>query len=216
MAAAKEAVAGGADQITIHLREDRRHICDVDVRRMRQEIAAPLNLEMSVAPEIVQIACGVKPATATLVPERREELTTEGGLMLAGRLPAFKAVCDRLSVAGIGVSLFIDPDPEQVRAAAELGVGAVELHTGAYCDAASPTLRAEELSRLSIAARLSKQLGLKVCAGHGIHYDNAGELAAALPEVVEYNIGHAIVARALFTGMRQAVEEMKALLQGDE
>ncbi len=213
MAAAKDAVAGGAEQITIHLREDRRHIRDEDVRRIRREIAVPLNLEMSVAPEVVAIACDVKPATATLVPERREELTTEGGLQLAGRLATFKPVCDRLAAAGIEVSLFIDPDEAQVRAAAELGVAAVELHTGAFCDAASPTLRAEELSRLKGAARLAKQLRLKVCAGHGIHYDNAAALAAALPEVVEYNIGHAIVARAIFTGMREAVREMKQLLQ---
>lgn len=214
VAAAGEAIRGGADQVTIHLREDRRHIQDDDVVRMKDSIDVPLNLEMAAAPEIVSIACEVGPRTATLVPEKREELTTEGGLDVASNLKALKQVVARLRGSGIVVSMFIDPDGAQVDASRELGVESVELHTGAFCDAAGEGARIGELERLMKAARLAKGAGLKVCAGHGINYENASELARALPEVVEYNIGHAIVARALFVGMEEAVREIKVLLEG--
>lgn len=211
--AAELAVAGGADQITIHLREDRRHIQDADLERFRARLAVPLNLEMAAAEEIVLIACRAKPATATLVPEKRLELTTEGGLDVIGQRTAVVSAIDRLRRAGIAVSLFIDPDLRQVEAGAALGADAVELHTGAYCDAIDDAAQAREMERLKIAARAAAKTRMKVCAGHGITYANAEAIARALPEVVEYNIGHAIVARALMVGMEQAVREMKTLVE---
>lgn len=214
VAAARAALAGGADQITLHLREDRRHIQDLDVVRMRSEIDVRMNLEMAAADDIVKVACEVRPDTATLVPERREELTTEGGLDIVGHTQALEPVIDRLKGAGISVSLFIDPDQAQVDASRVLGVDAIELHTGAFCGAAQDGERIRELERLMLAARHAKAAGFKVCAGHGINYDNASELARALPEIIEYNIGHAIVARAIFAGMEQSVRLMKSLLNG--
>jgi pyridoxine 5-phosphate synthase len=214
VAAALEAIAGGADQITIHLREDRRHIQDRDVERMREGIGVPLNLEMAAVDEIVAIACGVRPVTATLVPERRRELTTEGGLDVAGSPPRIRDVVARLARADVAASLFIDPEISQVEAAREVGAPVVELHTGAYCEALDDRSAAAELERLMEAAVRADALGLKVCAGHGINYDNASRIARALPQVVEYNIGHAIVARSLFVGMEDAVREMKGLLNG--
>lgn len=213
IAAAKAALRGGADQITLHLREDRRHIQDLDVARMRSEIDAPMNLEMAAAADIVKVACEIKPDTATLVPERRQELTTEGGLDVAGLKSELEVVIQTLKQSGIGVSLFIDPDREQVDASLALGIDAIELHTGAYGDAVSDGDRLRELEKLMLAARHAKASGLKVCAGHGINYANASELARALPEVVEYNIGHAVIARALFVGAEEAVRLMKALLE---
>ena len=214
VASAKEAVSGGADQITIHLREDRRHIQDDDVVRMREVIGVPLNLEMAAAEEIVAIACRIRPDTSTLVPEKREELTTEGGLDVVSHFEELKPVVGRLSDAGIAVSIFIDPEDSQVEASREIGAGAVELHTGTYCDAQGNEARTAELERLMRISKLARDAGLKVCAGHGINYDNAADLACVLPDVVEYNIGHAIVARALFVGMEEAVREMKVLLKG--
>ncbi len=214
IAAAKHAVRGGADQITIHLREDRRHIQDLDVVRMRSELDVPLNLEMAAASEIVNIACEVRPDTATLVPERRQELTTEGGLNVASLIESLRPIVQKLMDSSISVSLFIDPDEKQVEASAELGVKSVELHTGAFCDARDAKLRIKELNRLMNAAQSAAKSGFKVCAGHGINYDNADELVKALPEVVEYNIGHAIIAHAIFVGMEKAVREMKQLLGG--
>jgi pyridoxine 5-phosphate synthase len=213
--AAKLAIEGGADQITIHLREDRRHIQDADLFRMRRGLQAQLNLEMAAAEEMAAIACEVKPDTATLVPERREELTTEGGLAVAFPAKALAPVIARLADRGIRVSLFIDPDIREVEASAALGAAAVELHTGAYCDAAEASARSQELARLQQVARRGKELGLTVCAGHGINYENARALARALPEVVEYNVGHAIVARALAVGMAQAVRDMRTLLSAE-
>jgi pyridoxine 5-phosphate synthase len=213
MEAARLAVAGGADQITIHLREDRRHIQDGDLARVRSGAGAPLNLEMAAAEEIVRIACGARPDVATLVPERREELTTEGGLDAASSADHLRGAVERLLCAGIEVSLFIAPEGRQVEAAASLRASAVELHTGRYCDAPAGPERDAELGRLREAAALAKRMGLRVCAGHGINYGNASALALALPEVVEYNIGHAIVARAVMVGMERAVREMKALLR---
>lgn len=211
---ANEAIRGGADQITIHLREDRRHIQDDDVLRMSGEITVPLNLEMAATGEIVAIACEVRPKTATLVPERREELTTEGGLDVATELYKLKPVVGRLKGAGIAVSLFINPDEAQVDASCEAGADTVELHTGTFCDAVENGDRIDQLENLMRAAAHAKKAGLRVCAGHGINYDNASEIVRALPQVVEYNIGHAIIARAISVGMEEAVREMKMLLQG--
>jgi len=212
--AAKLAIRGGADQITIHLREDRRHIQDGDVLAMRREIPVPLNLEMAASEEIVSIATEVGPKTATLVPERRQELTTEGGLDVAAGLASLAVVVAKLKRAGIVVSLFIDPDDAQVDASRDAGADTVELHTGAFCDAVDDAARIRELERLMKAATYAKRAGLRVCAGHGINYENASEISRALPQVVEYNIGHAIVARAISVGMEEAVREMKALIQG--
>ena len=211
-AAAMEAIAGGAEQITIHLREDRRHIQDADVTRMREALTVPLNLEMSISSEIVSIACRVKPVTATLVPERRAELTTEGGLDVASSIAAVRAAVKKLADAGIAVSLFVDPDARQIEAAKEAGAQIVELHTGAFCDETEEGRAAEELKRLMKAAVAARDLDFKVCAGHGINYDNTSRLVRALPEVTEYNIGHAIVSRAFFVGMKEAVREMKQML----
>jgi len=212
--AARDAIRGGADQITIHLREDRRHIQDADAVSMREALGVPLNLEMAASDEIVAIALRIKPDTATLVPEKRQELTTEGGLDAVANRDALAEVVGRLMDAGIAVSIFIDPEESQVSASRELGAQSIELHTGAYCDARDDRGRAAELERLMRAARVAKGEGLKVCAGHGINYDNARDLSCALPEVSEYNIGHAIVARAIFVGMEEAAREMKVLLQG--
>jgi len=210
--AAKRSILGGADQITIHLREDRRHIQDSDVERMRKEIAVPLNLEMAAADKIIDIACRIKPDTATLVPEKREELTTEGGLDVAGSLSQLKSVVERLSSAGISVSMFIDPETEQIEASLEVGAPSIELHTGSYCDAVDDISAAGELERLKLAARFASGKGMKVCAGHGLNYKNTANVIKALPEVVEYNIGHSIIARAMFVGMERAVREMKTLI----
>ncbi|HPM41953.1 MAG TPA: pyridoxine 5'-phosphate synthase, partial [bacterium] len=156
--------------------------------------------------------CRVKPKTATLVPEKRQELTTEGGLDVAGEFAAIKPVVARLKEAGILVSFFIDPDLRQVEASRELRADAVEFHTGAYCDAPDPDTAGREMERLKVAVEAASRTGTKVCAGHGLNYGNTAAIVDALPEVVEYNIGHAIVARALFVGMREAVREMKALI----
>ncbi len=208
LAAAQLAIRGGADQITVHLREDRRHIQDRDVERMRAEITVPLNLEMAATPEITAIACRIRPHTATLVPERRKELTTEGGLAVAGNKAAAGCIKD-LKRAGIRVSLFIDPDPREVAAAAEAGADAIELHTGAYCSSADAQATERERGRLAAAANRGTEAGLGIAAGHGLHYDNVAPLVAAVPLIEEYNIGHAIVARAVFDGLETAVRLMK-------
>lgn len=210
--AAVLAIEGGADQITIHLREDRRHIVDDDVSMLRSSIKIPLNLEMAIADEIVDIACTVKPDTCTLVPEKRQELTTEGGLDIVTNFKRISAATKKLSDAKIAVSMFIDPELVQVDATIEAGSRIVEFHTGSYCDAADENIRNSELERLQQAVRYAKKKGLKVCAGHGINYENAGLIARALPEVEEYNIGHAIVARAIMVGIQTAVREIKEML----
>jgi len=210
--AARLAAAGGADQITIHLREDRRHIQDEDVRVLKNEIQLPLNLEMAAVDEITAIALNVKPDSATLVPERREEQTTECGLDVVALFQMISPNIESLRKGGITVSLFIDPEEEQVRAAIELKVPLIELHTGPYSAAKNMLTRDRELGRLRRAARLAKKGGLKVAAGHGLHYENTKTLLEAVPEIEELNIGHAIVARAIFVGMEQAVKEMKGLL----
>ncbi len=198
----------GADAITLHLREDRRHIQDRDVRLLRQMVQTRMNLEMAATDEMVAIACEVRPHDCCLVPERREELTTEGGLDVAGNLERMKAVCAELAAAGVRVSLFIDAEPEQLEAAVAAGAPVVEIHTGHYADAVDREARAAELERIRRAVEKGMALGLQVNAGHGLDYHNVAAVAA-IPGIRELNIGHAIVARALFTGLPEAVREMK-------
>lgn len=211
--AAVLAELGGADGITIHLREDRRHIQDRDLRLLRESVQVKLNLEMAAEDAITQIALEVRPDQATLVPERREEITTEGGLDVAGNRDRVRACCERLAAAGIEVSLFIDPDERQIAAARQLGAGAVELHTGRYADAASAARRAQELDALIAAGKLARQHGLLLHMGHGLTYRNVVPIAS-IEGVCELNIGHSIVARAVLVGFERAVREMKALVSG--
>jgi pyridoxine 5-phosphate synthase len=200
----------GADSITLHLREDRRHIQDRDVRAMRGALQTRMNLEMAATPEMLDFAAAVLPQDVCLVPERRAEITTEGGLDVAGQPVAIAEACRRLAGNGIRVSLFIDPDPEQIDAAVRVRAPVIELHTGAYAGAAGPD-RARELGRLAAAARRAVASGLIAHAGHGLDYHNV-QPVAALPELVELNIGHAIVARAVLSGLGPAVAEMKRLM----
>ena len=209
--AALAAEQAGADAITLHLREDRRHIQDRDVRVLRGLLQTRMNLEMAVTDEMLTIAAEVRPADCCLVPEKRLELTTEGGLDVAGQAARIRAAAAALGGAGIRVALFIDPDPGQIEAAAASGVPAVELHTGAYAEATGGA-RATELERLRTGAKLAARLGLEVHAGHGLDYHNV-QPVAAIAEIVELNIGHAIVARAVFAGLPAAVRDMKALMQ---
>ncbi len=209
--AALMAEQAGADGITAHLREDRRHIQDSDIQQLRHLIATRLNLEMAITDEMLQIASGLKPRACCLVPERREELTTEGGLDVAGQKQKIRDACLYLSEAGVEVSLFIDADLHQIDAAAECGAPVIELHTGHYAEAITPAASALELDRIRLASHHAAGLGLKVNAGHGLHYHNVADIAA-IPLINELNIGHAIVARALFTGLIPAVAEMKRLM----
>jgi pyridoxine 5-phosphate synthase len=204
------AMQAGADGITAHLREDRRHIRDLDVRRLKDEVPLPLNLEMAVTEEMLGIALDVAPHAACLVPEKRTEVTTEGGLD-AARTPGLAEGVSRLAGAGIRVSLFVDPDPVQVEAARRAGAPVIELHTGPYCDAEG-SAREAELSRLQRAAALAGELGLECHAGHGLTFANVSEVAA-IPNVVELNIGHFLVGEAVMTGLGPAVAEMKRLMQ---
>jgi len=201
----------GADGITLHLREDRRHIQDRDVTALRSALQTRMNLEMAATEEMIAIALRVQPQDVCLVPERRAEVTTEGGLDVAGQLESIAGACRRLAAGGIRVSLFIDPDDAQVDASARAGAPVVELHTGAYAEAEGAA-RARELSRLAAAAKRATGAGLVVNAGHGLDYHNV-QPVAALPELAELNIGHAIVARAVMSGMGPAVAEMKRLMQ---
>lgn len=200
----------GADSITVHLREDRRHIQDADLPAIAAVMQTHMNLELAVTDEMLGIACGFGPSDCCLVPERREELTTEGGLDVAGQVDRVGEACARLADAGIRVSLFIDPDERQIEAAVSCGAPVVELHTGAYAEAEGEQ-RVIELQRIVAAAALGDRLGLVINAGHGLNYDNVGEVAA-IPQIVELNIGHAIVSRAVFDGMATAVSEMKRLM----
>jgi len=211
VAAALIAQDSGADSITVHLREDRRHIQDQDVYQLLQKLNVRLNLEMAVTDEMVAIACDAGPSDCCLVPEKRAELTTEGGLEVAGQLEVLKRACDRLAAADIRVSLFIDPDSRQIEAARSVGVGVIEIHTGAYADAVTTGERDREFRRISDAAEFARSLGLIVNAGHGLHYENVQDVAA-LTEIVELNIGHSIVARSVFSGLAEAVREMKRLM----
>jgi pyridoxine 5-phosphate synthase len=210
--AAIDAEQAGADAITLHLREDRRHIQEHDVERLRDILQTRMNLEMAVTEEMLRIAERYRPADCCLVPERREELTTEGGLDVAGQEARITAACRRLAAAGCRVSLFIDADLEQVEAAARTGAPVIELHTGHYADAADPGEQAGELARIVRAADHGRAAGLQVNAGHGLSYDNVTAVAA-LTTIRELNIGHAIVARAIFTGIQAAVREMKRLME---
>jgi pyridoxine 5-phosphate synthase len=209
-AAAVLAELGGADAITIHLREDRRHIQDRDVRVLRETVAIKLNLELSVAEEIVGIACHVKPDQATIVPERREEVTTEGGLDVIAHRAAVTAAIGRLRAAGISVSLFLDPDPRQIELAGQLGADAVELHTGQYA-LARGAAQHEQLVALATAGKLVRDLGMHLHAGHGLNYHNVRPVAQ-IAGMRELNIGHAIIARAVLVGLERAVREMKPLI----
>ena len=210
VAAALLAEQAGAEVITVHLREDRRHIQEEDVARLRQRLTAALNLEMAGTPEMTRHALALKPDDACLVPERREELTTEGGLDVATHKKQLGDAVARLRDAGIRVSLFVDPDPAQIEAGRELGADAVELHTGTYCNASGPRVE-RELEAVRQGAALAAGMGLEVHGGHGLNAANVAPIAA-IEEIVELNIGHSIVARAIMVGMVQAVREMKALI----
>jgi pyridoxine 5-phosphate synthase len=209
--AAIESEQAGADSITLHLREDRRHIQERDVEMLKGILQTRMNLEMAVTGEMLTIAERIHPEDCCLVPERREELTTEGGLDVAGQLAKVRDACRRLADAGIRVSLFIDADPRQIEAAVACEAPAIEIHTGHYADLAHPAEKAQELSRILEAARLASAAGLQVNAGHGLHYHNV-QAIARISEIRELNIGHAIISRALFTGLQGAVAEMKRLM----
>ncbi|MDD5034595.1 MAG: pyridoxine 5'-phosphate synthase [Methylococcaceae bacterium] len=208
--AALLAEQAGADGITAHLREDRRHIQDRDIDSLKDMINTRLNLEMAVTDEMIAIARAVRPHACCLVPERREELTTEGGLEVSAQFDRIRSACEALGEAGIEVSLFIDAEPRQIEAAARSGAPVIELHTGHYADAASSSLLSE-LDRLRRAAEQAQALGLRVNAGHGLHYHNVQSICK-IPGMRELNIGHSIVARALFTGLERAVADMKAIM----
>ena len=208
--AARMAAQAGADGITAHLREDRRHISDDDIARLARELTVPLNLEMAATEPMIEIALRHKPHAACLVPERRNELTTEGGLDAAGAVERLAPFVDRLGAAGIRVSLFIDPESRQLKAAKQLGVPVVELHTGAYCDAAGAA-RERELQRLTAAAAMAESIGLECHAGHGLGFDTVGPIAA-IRTIVELNIGHFLVGEAIFSGLDSAVKRMRAAM----
>lgn len=210
--AALLAEQAGADGITAHLREDRRHIQDRDIDLLHAMLNTRLNLEMAVTDEMVAIARRIQPGACCLVPERREELTTEGGLDVAGNFDRVRAASEVLGEAGIEVSLFIDADPRQIEAAAKTGAPVIELHTGHYADATSPAAYKDELQRLTQAAGQADALGLKVNAGHGLNYHNV-EPICRIPVIRELNIGHAIIARAVFTGLERAVADLKAIMR---
>jgi pyridoxine 5-phosphate synthase len=210
--AALLAELAGADWITIHLREDRRHIQDRDVERLKEVLQIGLDFEMSVAPDVVEKAVAIKPHIATLVPERREEITTEGGLDVSGQKKVIKGVLETLKGNGIEVSLFIDPDPEAIQLSAELGAEAIELHTGAYANALKKEDLEKELNRLIQGSKQAAQLRLHVFAGHGLNYRNVTPIAR-IPEMEALNIGHSIVSRAVFVGMERAVREMIQLIR---
>ncbi|GBQ32349.1 pyridoxine 5'-phosphate synthase [Gluconacetobacter azotocaptans] len=201
--AARLAAACGADGITAHLREDRRHIRDADLARLRADVSAPLNMEMAATDEMVGIALSLRPHACCIVPERRAEVTTEGGLDVAGQVAALEPRVRALGEAGIRVSMFIDPDPAQIAASAAIGAAVVELHTGAYAEG-----RAGELDRLRAAAIAADAAGLEVHAGHGLTYDNVGPIAA-LPQIVELNIGHFLIGQAIFDGLPAVIARMR-------
>ena len=212
IAAAALAEMAGAECIVVHLREDRRHIKDRDLTILRQTVQTVLNMEMAATEEMIRIATEIRPDVATLVPERREELTTEGGLDVVGNRKRVEETVKALKRAGIKVSFFIDPDVAQIEASRGAGGDAIEIHTGLYCEAKTPTQVNEELQKVIVAARRAHGLGLEVKAGHGLHYFNVRRIAD-IPEIVELSIGHSIVARAVMVGMEQAVRDMIALIQ---
>ncbi|MBN2808198.1 MAG: pyridoxine 5'-phosphate synthase [Deltaproteobacteria bacterium] len=209
--AAVLAELGGADGITVHLREDHRHIQERDVRLLQETIKTRLNLELALAPEILDFALQIKPYAATFVPEKREELTTEGGLDVIGHRLKLEPVVKKFQDAGIVVSLFIDPDLDQIEAAASIGAQFIEIHTGRYCDAQSEDDLKKEFSLIDLACITASNLGLRINAGHGLNYRNVIPIAN-LPGLEELNIGHSIIGHAIFVGLERAVREMKALL----
>ncbi len=209
--AAIEAEQAGADAVTLHLREDRRHIQERDVELLKGVLQTRMNLEMAVTEEMVKLAMRLRPEECCLVPERREELTTEGGLDVVGNRDRVAAACERLAGAGVRVSLFIDPEVAQIEAAAAAGAPVIEIHTGHYADALTDQGHNDELGRIALAVNRGRELGLQVNAGHGLNYRNVQPIAW-IPEIAELNIGHAIVARALFIGLQSAVREMKRLM----
>ena len=209
--AAALAEQAGAEGITVHLREDRRHITDRDVEILRNTIKTRMNLEMAVTDEMLEIACRIKPHFVCLVPEKRQEVTTEGGLDVASQVARIQEAVTRLSAVGTKVSLFIDADHAQIDAAVASGAPYIEIHTGRYADAETEEEQHQELQRIAEAATYASQQGLKVNAGHGLHYHNV-QAIAAIPEMNELNIGHAIIGRAVFTGLPEAVAEMKRLM----
>jgi len=211
VAAALVAQEYGADSITVHLREDRRHIQDRDVFSLLQKLRVRLNLEMAITDEMLDVACAALPSDCCLVPEKRHELTTEGGLDVVGQLKSVTSAVAKLAQAGIRVSLFIDPDRDQVDAAAAAGARVIELHTGVYADAPASADQQRELKRIRTAAEYAKRIGITVNAGHGLNYQNVKHVAA-IKEIVELNIGHSIVAQAVFDGIGPAVAEMKRLM----
>ena len=210
--AAQIAEQAGADSITVHLREDRRHIQERDIDLLRQVMLTPMNLEMAITEKMLAFAEDVKPEFCCLVPESREELTTEGGLDVVGQITRTKEACERLKAVGIRVSLFIDADNEQIRAARDVGAEVIELHTGHFADAAYGKETDIELAKIIASVELVKSLGLKVNAGHGLNYQNVRHIAQ-IPDIEELNIGHGIIARALFTGLGEAVREIKNIMQ---
>jgi len=210
IASAHAAIDAGADSITVHLREDRRHIQDRDVEVLVTTDLA-INLELAVTDEMIAICERLRPRDACFVPERREELTTEGGLDVLAQTTQIESACKRLQQTGIQVSLFIDPDEKQIEAAAKCGAQAIEIHTGTYADATDEKTRNAELARIVRAADHAADLGLKVHAGHGLHTENVGDIAA-IKQIIELNIGHALVARAVFIGLSEAVKEMRAAM----
>jgi pyridoxine 5-phosphate synthase len=210
--AARLAAEAGADQITAHLREDRRHISDDDIRRLTTEIDLPLNLEMAATDEMLQIALRHRPFAACVVPEKRREVTTEGGLDVKGGAAELAPIVSRLKDAGIRVSLFIDPDLDQVRAAHAIGASVIEIHTGRYCEAVGMA-RDAELKRVATAAAEGPSLGLEVHAGHGLSYESVGPIAA-IPQIVELNIGHFLVGEAIFVGLKDAIRQMRVAIDG--
>jgi pyridoxine 5-phosphate synthase len=209
--AAKQAAEAGADGITAHLREDRRHISDSDIERLTAQINLPLNLEMAATDEMLGIALRHKPHAACLVPEKREEITTEGGLDVAAHHKHLAPFVTSLVDAGIRVSLFIDPEPVQLHVAKALGAPVVELHVGTYCDADSPQARQYELNRIIEASRQGTDMGLEVHAGHGLTFDSVGPVAA-IPELMELNIGHFLMGEAIFSGLTSAITRMRSLM----
>jgi pyridoxine 5-phosphate synthase len=209
--AAALAELAGADQITLHVREDRRHVNDRDLSLLRQTVNGTLNLEMAALQPMLELALQTRPDTATLVPERREELTTEGGLDVVAARDEIRRVARALRDASIEVSLFVDPDPEQIKASHRADAQAVELHTGRYCEAKTRRDRARELTRIIEAAKAAQKLGMRVAAGHGLDYWNV-QPVARIEEITELNIGYSIVCRAVLTGMERAVREMKELI----
>jgi pyridoxine 5-phosphate synthase len=211
VAAAALAELAGADQITLHVREDRRHVNDRDLQILRQTVNGTLNLEMASVQPMLEIALQVRPDTVTLVPERREELTTEGGLDVVAGRDEIKRVSRALRDASVEVSLFVDPDLEQIKASHRADAQAVELHTGRYCDARVDRDRARELTRIIEAAKAAHKLGLRVAAGHGLDYWNVKPIAR-IEEITELNIGYAIICRAVLTGIERAVKDMKELI----